>query len=93
MNLTPQQQNNMDRLDSSWKKTYAEVYPQIVRDKSTLRHLLQSPNSDEQQILQLHERIRKNEELLHQEAIRNFLDKKKQLDPTQRQKLQELMGN
>jgi Spy/CpxP family protein refolding chaperone len=92
LDLNPQQENEIDRLESQWQRTYSDVYPQIQRDKNELRHLLNAPQSNERQIMELQNRIQQNEQRLRQEATRTFLNKKGQLNPAQKVRLQQMMG-
>lgn len=92
LNLSPEQENEIDRLESQWKRLYTELYPQIQRDKNELRRLLNSAQSDERMIMELQNRIQNNEQRLRQEATRTFLNKKGQLSPNQKVRLQQMMG-
>jgi exonuclease VII large subunit len=93
LELSPQQQSEIGRLESQWQRMYTELYPQIQRDKNELRRLLNSPQSNERQIMELQTRIQINEQRLRQEATRTFLNKKNQLNPVQKVRLQQMMND
>jgi SMC interacting uncharacterized protein involved in chromosome segregation len=91
LNLTAEQQSEIERLESQWRKVYGEVYPQIQRDKNELRRLLNSVQCDDRQVMEIQERIQTNEQRLRQEATRTFLNKKGQLNQTQKMRLHQMM--
>lgn len=93
LDLNTQQESEIGRLESQWQRTYTDVYPQIQRDKNELRQLLNAPQSNDRQIMELQTRIQQNEQRLRQEATRTFLNKKGQLSPAQRVRLQQMMGH
>ncbi|MBY0404849.1 MAG: hypothetical protein K2X66_13190 [Cyanobacteria bacterium] len=92
LDLNGQQQGEISRVESQWQKTYAELSPQIQRDKSELQKLLSAPQPNESRIKELQKRIQVNEQKLRDEATRTFLTKKGTLTPNQKVRLQQMIG-
>ncbi|MDX2083983.1 MAG: hypothetical protein SFZ03_01170 [Candidatus Melainabacteria bacterium] len=91
LNLSVDQRQKLDSLDKDWKDTYVQVYPQIIRDREELRHLINQPNSDDNRIMLLQNRIHQNEERLRNEATQTFLSKRKLLRPDQMGRFRQMM--
>jgi Spy/CpxP family protein refolding chaperone len=91
LGLTSGQMTEIDKQEHEWKKTYSDLYPQILRDSRELRQLLNEPHADEDRIRELQSRIEANELRLRHHATQTFLEKKKVLTPGQRQRLKEMM--
>lgn len=89
LNLTPQQANHIERLETDWEKERAVVTDQIARDKAELKALL--PNGDRERIKFLQRRITHNEMYLMNASLETFLEKRDVLEPDQRSKLQRMM--
>jgi Spy/CpxP family protein refolding chaperone len=89
LNLTPQQESQIERLEESWEKTHAEVGAQIERDAAELRAIL--PTGDTQRIRQLQNRITANKMFLMNQSIDTFLRKRETLTPAQRMQLQKML--
>lgn len=89
LNLSPQQESQIERLEESWEKTHAEVGLQIQRDSAELRAIL--PTGDTQRIRQLQNRITSNKMLLMNQSMDTFLKKRDALTPAQRLQLQKML--
>ena len=89
LNLSPQQENQMQRLENTWQKKHQEVNSQIERDTLEMRELL--PTGDTQRIRQLQNRISTNKMYLMNESMDTFLKKRDMLTPNQRTQLLKLM--
>lgn len=89
LNLSPQQENQINRLENSWEKTHDEVSTQIERDTAELRKIL--PTGDTARIRMLQNRITTNKMYLLNESMETFLQKRDALTPGQRQQLQKMM--
>jgi Spy/CpxP family protein refolding chaperone len=89
LNLSPQQESQIGRLESSWEKTHAEIGAQIERDSAELRALL--PTGDTQRIRQLQTRITSNKMFLMNQSMDTFLKKRDTLTPAQRLQLQKML--
>lgn len=89
LNLTPQQETQMENLESNWEKTHQEVSSQIEKDMAELKTLL--PTGDTQRIRQLQTRISNNKMYLMNESMDTFLRKRDMLTPAQRTQLQKLL--
>ena len=89
LNLSPQQEVQMDRLENNWQKTHQEVNNQIEKDTAEMKDLL--PTGDSQRIRQLQNRISTNKMYLMNESTDTFLKKRDMLTPAQRSQLQKMM--
>lgn len=89
LNLTPQQEVQIQRLESAWAKNHAEVVAQIMRDTAELRSLL--PTGEAQRIRELQGRITTNKMYLMNESMNTFLQKREMLTPPQRAQLQKII--
>lgn len=92
LNLSSDQSDRLEELEDDWKQTYATVFPQIEAERRELKQLLSNPNSDPNKIMQVQSRINQKKMLLHQEAMKVYLKKKDQLNPDQRNRLQQMIG-
>jgi Spy/CpxP family protein refolding chaperone len=89
LNLTPQQETQMQNLETNWEKTHQEVSSQIDKDMQELKTLL--PTGDTQRIRQLQTRISNNKMYLMNESMDTFLRKRDMLTPMQRTQLQKML--
>lgn len=91
LDLTPQQTQSMQQLDTQWQGTYSQLQPQIEQDQTTLKRLIQAPSADSEQVMHVQNRLQRNRDALHQSATRIFMEKKGRLTPEQRQRLHKMM--
>lgn len=91
LNLNPSQSQEINRIESQWKDTASEVIPQIKQDKAELMQLLNSPDSNQQRIMELQNRINTNKMRLQNAAMQSYLRKKEQLNSEQKSQLQQMM--
>lgn len=89
LNLTSQQETQMQHLETSWQKTHQEVSSQIEKDTAEMKELL--PTGNTQRIRQLQTRISTNKMYLMNESMDTFLKKRDMLTPTQRTQLQKML--
>jgi len=89
LNLSPQQEVQMQRLENNWQKKHQEVNSQIERDTLEMKELL--PTGDTQRIRQLQSRISTNRMYLMNESMDTFLKKRDMLTPGQRTQLMKMM--
>lgn len=89
LNLSPQQETQIDRLEDSWEKTHSEVSSQVERDMTQLRSIL--PTGNTQQIRELQSRISSNKMYLMNQSMDTFLKKRDTLTPNQRAQLQKMI--
>ena len=89
LNLSPQQESQMQHLESNWEKTHQEVNGQIEKDMAEMKEIL--PTGNTQRIRQLQTRISNNKMYLMNESMDTFLKKRDMLTPSQRAQLQKMM--
>ncbi len=91
LDLSPNQDREIQKLDTEWRGMYSQLNPQIQQDRNRLRKMLGEPQPDEARIMELQSRIQRNEDRLRREATKIFLHKKNQLSPGQKQRLHKMM--
>jgi Spy/CpxP family protein refolding chaperone len=89
LNLTPQQETQMEHLENNWQKTHQEVNSQIEKDMAEMKDIL--PTGDTQRIRLLQTRISTNKMYLMNESMDTFLKKRDMLSPSQRAQLQKMI--
>jgi Spy/CpxP family protein refolding chaperone len=89
LNLSPQQETQMQHLEGNWQKTHQEVNTQIEKDMEEMKDLLLT--GDSQRIRQLQSRISTNKMYLMNESTDTFLKKRDILTPAQRSQLQKML--
>lgn len=89
LNLTSQQETQMNQLENNWEKNHRDVSSQIDKDMAELKKIL--PTGDTQQIRQLQNRIMSNKMYLMKESMDTFLRKRDMLTPPQRVQLQKML--
>lgn len=92
LELTTEQCDGLQALDSEWKAIYAQLYPQLEADRTRLRRLMNDPAADDQQVLALQTRLQQSEQQMRSEATRIFMQKKSHLTPEQKRRLYQMMG-
>ncbi|MBK8190461.1 MAG: hypothetical protein IPK79_08435 [Vampirovibrionales bacterium] len=93
LELTTNQCDSLQTLDSEWKNIYSDLYPQIQSDRAKLRRLMNDPAADDQQVLALQSHLQQSEQRLRSEATRIFMLKKNYLSPEQKRRLYQMMEN
>ncbi len=89
LNLTPQQQTQMQQLENDWHKIHQNVGGQLEKDMAELKTIL--PTGDSQKIRELQTRIMTNKTYLMNESMDTFLKKREMLSPPQRAQLQKMI--
>lgn len=92
LDLSSQQRNSLNNLDEQWHGTVSEVAPRLHENERKLKHLMRSPNADEEEILSLQQQIHKDKAQLKMEATQIFLNKRKVLNKEQQQKLRNMIN-
>lgn len=93
LNLNATQKNAINSLDKQWQQTYLNIQPKIEADRAKLRQMLDTPQPNETEVMNLQHQLQSNHETLHMEATRIFMKKKHQLNPEQKKKFRQMMHN
>lgn len=88
LNLSPQQNQQIQALEAAWIKEYQELAPAIQEDQKRLAQLLADRQADPVEVMAVQQSIAQKKEKLHNEALKNFLKKKQILNDNQKQQLE-----
>ncbi|CAN5386045.1 hypothetical protein BH11CYA1_BH11CYA1_21800 [soil metagenome] len=91
LNLSPQQNSQIQALEQQWYKDFNELSPQIRDEQSKLQKLLSDHNADSIQVMALQQSIARRREQLSNAAMQNYLNKRKVLDEKQQKQLEDMM--
>jgi Spy/CpxP family protein refolding chaperone len=89
MPLSMEQKQAMQKHDVLWQRAFEQLYPEIQAERQRLRQLLLQPDTDHNAIFKALRQLEDKEQELRYEAVKNFLLKKEELTPAQRQQLQQ----
>lgn len=90
--LSQTQKSAMQKHDAMWQRAFEQLYPEIQTERKRLHKLLMDKNTDHDAIFQALRHLEDKEQELRYEAVKNFLQKKQELTPSQRQKLQQVQA-
>ena len=91
LNLSPQQMNKIQSLETQWHNTYSQLQPQLQQAQKRLVGLLAQPKSDPIEITSTQQRINQLREQLSGSATANYLRKRRLLNGGQKQQLESWM--
>ena len=93
LNLSPEQNNTIQSLNSEWNHQYMELKPAIDEEQKKLTRMLTEPNSDPLEIISLQASIERKRGQLKTAAISNYLHKRQVLNSKQQQRLHDMVRN
>lgn len=91
LNLTAQQNSQIQSLEQQWYKDFNDLSPQIRDEQNKLQKLLSDHNTDGVQVMALQQSIARRKEQLSNAAMQNYLNKRKVLDEKQQKQLEDMM--
>lgn len=91
LNLTPQQQTQIQQLEAEWSTKYLRIQPQIIEGKKKLQKLFADPNADPLEIMNTQQSVMRLQEELRTAATANHLKKRAVLTPQQRRQYEMMM--
>lgn len=91
LELSSQQREDLSELDDQWRQSVQELVPKIRTNERKLKRLMQSSQTDEDQILNLQQEIHDDKSKLKLQATQIFLMKRKILNKNQQGKLMKMM--
>jgi Spy/CpxP family protein refolding chaperone len=93
LNLSPEQNNTIQSLNTEWNHQYMELKPSIDEEQKKLARMLADPNSDPLEVVSLQASIERKRGQLKTAAINNYLHKRQVLNSQQQQQLQDMVRN
>jgi Skp family chaperone for outer membrane proteins len=91
LNLSSQQQQQINSLESEWKTKYSQAQPKIVEAQKKLEALLPNPKSDPLEIMATQQTVARLKENLRNDATTNYLRKRALLNETQQHQLEGML--
>jgi hypothetical protein len=88
LNLSPQQNQQIEVLQSDWQGKYCQTMPQIHRQQQHLNDLFRNPQSDPLDIVSTQQSLMRLQEQLRNEATANYLHKRALLNDGQQRLLE-----
>ena len=90
--LSAAQKDALRKHDAMWQRAFEQLYPEIQTERRRLHRLLIEKDTNQEAIFQVLRHLEDKEQELRYEAVKNFLQKKQELTPSQREKLQQTQG-
>jgi Spy/CpxP family protein refolding chaperone len=91
LNLSPNQTEKIQVIDSSWRKKSSKILPRLHSYQEQLQEELSNPKADEKEIMELQKKVFIERQKLQEEALENFLSKKRILNNYQKEKLNKII--
>jgi Spy/CpxP family protein refolding chaperone len=91
LNLSGQQNSQIQALEQQWFKEFNEISPQLRDDRTRLQRAISDHNADPVQIMALQQSVARRKEQLSNAAMQNYLCKKKVLNDAQQKQLEEMI--
>ncbi len=91
LELTPQQNSQIQQLEQQWYKESGEILPVIREEQLKLQKLIGEHNPDSLQIVALQQSIARRKEQLNLAAMQNYLSKEKILNDKQNMQFEQMI--
>lgn len=91
LQLSSQQNQQIQMLEGQWNQAYLDIQPAIVEDQRRLTRLLSDPKSDALEIMTLQQGIARRKEQLRSVATANYLRKRQVLNDDQQRSLEDMI--
>jgi hypothetical protein len=91
LNLTAQQQGQIQQLEVEWSAKYQRLQPQIIEGKKKLQKLFADPNTDPLEIMNTQQSVMRLQEELRTAATANHLQKRAVLTVPQRRQYEMML--
>lgn len=92
LNLTPQQNQQVQELETQWLTEYNQIKPAIAEDQRKLQRLLESHNADPVELMAVQSSLNRKKEQLAQAAAANYSRKRRVLNENQQHQLQQMIS-
>lgn len=91
LNLTAQQQTQIQQLEAEWSSKYLRIQPQIIEGKKKLQKLFADPHADPLEIMNTQQSVMRLQEELRTAATANHLKKRAILTVPQRRQYEMML--
>lgn len=91
LQLSAEQNQQVQVLEAEWNQQYMEVQPSIVEEQRKLTRLLSDAKSDPLEIMSLQQSIARKREQLRAAATTNYLKKRQILNGAQQRTLEDMI--
>ncbi len=87
LNLSAQQNQQIQTLESQWQQDYNQIKPSIQDEQRRLQRLLETHNADPVELMAVQQSITRKKEQLNAAATANYLRKRQVLNENQQHQL------
>lgn len=91
LDLTSDQSNKIQALDRDFQEKYQQIKPAIVENQQKVKRLMASPQSDATEIMMVQQKIDDLQGELRRFAAQILIKKKDCLNPTQKERLEQMI--
>lgn len=91
LNLSPQQTQQVQQLETQWQQDYSQIKPAIADEQRKLQRLLESHNADPVELMAVQQSLTRKKEQLNQAATANYLRKRQVLNENQQHQLEQMI--
>lgn len=91
LDLTPDQSNKIQGLDKEFQDKYQQIKPAITENQQKVKKLMASSSSDATEIMMVQQKIDDLQGELRRFAAQILIKKKDCLNPTQRERLEQMI--
>ncbi len=91
LNLTQQQNQQIQQLESQWQQDYQQIRPALQDDQVRLKRLLETHNADPVELMAVQQSINRKREQLNAAATANYLRKRQVLNENQQHQLGQMI--
>lgn len=91
LNLSPQQNQQVQQLESQWQQDYSQIKPSIAEEQRKLQRLLESHNADPVELMAVQQSLTRKKDQLNQAATANYLRKRQVLNENQQHQLEQMI--
>lgn len=91
LQLTAEQNQQVQSLEAQWSQQYMEIQPSIIEDQRKLTRLLSDAKSDPVEIMALQQSLARKREQLRAAATTNYLKKRQILNGDQQRTLEDMI--
>ncbi|HNB22689.1 MAG TPA: hypothetical protein PKZ32_09735 [Candidatus Melainabacteria bacterium] len=91
LNLSAQQNQQVQQLEAQWQQDYSQIKPAIADEQRKLQRLLESHNADPVELMAVQQSLTRKKEQLNQAATANYLRKRQVLNENQQHQLEQMI--
>jgi len=91
LNLSAQQNQQVQQLEAQWQQDYSQIKPAIAEEQRKLQRLLESHNADPVELMAVQQSLQRKKDQLNQAATANYLRKRQVLNENQQHQLEQMI--